>query len=59
MVNNNVGAVTANIELNTKQFEEAVKKLKGDVKEIKESFNQKTSGNKGLLEEVKNLKKEI
>ena len=59
MVNNNVGAVTANIELNTKQFEEAVKKLKGDVKEIKESFNQKTSGNNGLLEEVKNLKKEI
>lgn len=59
MVNNNVGAVTADIRLNTKDFEEAVKKLKGDVKEIKESFNQKTSGNKGLLEEVKTLKKEI
>ena len=57
-MDNNVGAVTADIKLNTKQFEEAVKKLKDDVSDIKKSFNKQTSG-KGLTEEVKNLKKEI
>lgn len=55
---NPVGSVTAEIILDTKQFEEAVGKLKGEVDEIKGAFNKK-SGSNGLLEEVKSLKKEI
>ena len=55
---NPVGSVTAEIILDTKQFEESVKKLKGEVEDIKESFN-KSTGNKGLSEEVKKLKEEI
>ncbi len=59
MANNIVGSVSAEIILDTKQFEEAISKLKGEVKDIKESFNQKTGSGKGLVDEVKQLKEEI
>lgn len=55
---NPVGSVTAKIILDTKEFEEAVERLKGEVKEIKESFNQKVGGN-GLIDEVSKLKEEM
>ena len=55
---NPVGSVTAEIILDTKQFEEAIGKLKGEVEDIKKSFT-KSKGNDGLLKEVEQLKKEI
>ena len=53
------GAVSAKIILDTKEFEDAIGNLKGEVEDIKKSFNQKVSGGKGLVDEVKQLKEEI
>ena len=59
MANNIVGSVAAEITLDTEQFENAIKKLKGDVEDIKDTFNKKTGGKNGLVDEVKQLKEEI
>lgn len=59
MANNIVGSVAAEITLDTEQFEEAIKKLKGDVEDIKQTFNKKTGGKNGLVDEVTKLKEEI
>lgn len=55
---NPVGSVTAEIILDTTQFEEAVETLRGQVDDIKKSFTKSTRGN-GLTDEVKKLKQEI
>ena len=59
MANNIVGSVAAEITLDTEQFEDAIKRLKGDVEDIKNTFNKKTGGKNGLVDEVKQLKEEI
>ena len=59
MANNIVGSVAAEITLDTEQFEDAIKRLKGDVEDIKNTFNKKTDGKNGLVDEVKQLKEEI
>lgn len=59
MANNIVGSVAAEITLDTEQFEDAIKRLKGDVEDIKNTFNKKTGGKNGLVDDVKQLKEEI
>ena len=59
MAGYNAGSVIAKIELDTSEFNAAIKDLKEDIKQIKGAFNQGSGSNNGMADEIKKLKDEI
>lgn len=58
MASYEAGSVTAKVILDTKEFNEAIGKLKSEIKDLKTSFNS-IKGSNGLDEQVKKLKEDI